>query len=926
MNTLTPRINSDTRLYALDGPAPFDQMHVERWTGFEQLSNLFRWDLLTLSPDHDIAFNTMLGQKLRLLTTLADGSQCSRSGLVVAVRNQNTDGALTRYYLELRPWLWVLAQGMNSRVFENLSVLQIVEQVFAGYPDYAHWQIRGDAQRLLDAVRPRSYCAQYRESDLDFVERLLAEEGLGYCFVEDEQAPSGHSLVIFGDSTLLEEDPTSASATGLRFHRAASAEEQDSVQMMGPCCYSGSTRTTLLSSDYKTRQASTASLSLSADEGRESYDPVGSYAFFTFAEASHYTVLHKDAHEVDRNFWKGQGSVRSARCGTRFELTKAPWVKDGPYAGQSEFLYVTILSCGVNNLPATLPIPEDRCPDLLGLDRFTPPLLVRAQELGHAQQFSAVPRNKRWRPTLANGTGQRLNPMPTSHGAQTGIVVGPDGKTTPGSGVPLYCDALGRVRLRFHWQAEEDRGACWVRVAQVLTGHGHGAQFLPRIGQEVLVQFMDGDIDRPVIIKSLYNGRGDAGVAPTPGGQPGQTDLSAYEQARDHRPSAELNRSGGNSPAWHGGGPGDNQHRNKAALSGIKTQGFDGQGYNQLVFDDSDQQGRVQMATTHAHSQLNLGHLIHQAGNYRGSFRGLGFELRTDAYGAIRGKKGLLLSTYGIDPQTPAGDAIAAQALLEQQQELAQRFDLAAQIHQTVPLASVRGVNRPNQSALIADQAPLKALFTSLSSTVSGANLSQAEADAPLRSSSPAEGRVPHSGDALLTLSARDSLLQVAGQSLHHHAGETLTLGSGQDSNFAIGEQLRLHSGQAIGYLGGAQQADDIGVSLISGAGPLDVQAQHDDIKALAQGELKLMSLNGETDLAAGKAIVLKVDGGASLTIKDGNITFACPGTMTVYAAEHAFDPEVAVPYELPQFPEGICVECMLKAMNGGSSLSGKNA
>ncbi|MDD1969159.1 contractile injection system protein, VgrG/Pvc8 family, partial [Pseudomonas putida] len=208
MTTLTPRINSATRLYELQGPAPFDRMLVERWTGFEQLSNLFRWDLLTLSPEHDIAFDKMLGQTLRLLTTLADGSQCSRSGLVVSVRNQNTDGALTRYYLELRPWLWVLAQGRNSRVFQDLSVLQIVEQVFAGYPAYAHWQITGDAEHLLTRVRPRSYCTQYRESDLDFVERLLAEEGLGYCFVEHAQAPAGHSLIIFGDSTLLQEDST----------------------------------------------------------------------------------------------------------------------------------------------------------------------------------------------------------------------------------------------------------------------------------------------------------------------------------------------------------------------------------------------------------------------------------------------------------------------------------------------------------------------------------------------------------------------------------------------------------------------------------------------------------------------------------------------------------------------------------------------
>ena len=256
----------------------------------------------------------------------------------------------------------------------------------------------------------------------------------------------------------------------------------------------------------------------------------------------------------------------------------------------------------------------------------------------------------------------------------------------------------------------------------------------PRIDPMALRQLIIGNMDRPIISKALYNGRGEGSVAPTLGGEPGESNLAVYKHAGDQHPSAEANLAGGNSPAWHGGGAGDNLHRNSAALSGFKTQGFDGNGHNQLVFDDSDQQGRVQMATTQAHTQLNLGHLIHQAGNYRGSFRGLGFELRTDAYGSMRAAKGLLLSTYAIDPQTPAGDAVAAQALLQQQQQQQQQQqrDLAAQIHQTVPLAAHRGVQKANQSLLIADQAPLKALQTSLNTTVTGEQIAKAAGEAVL--------------------------------------------------------------------------------------------------------------------------------------------------------------------------------------------------
>ncbi len=910
MTDTLPRLSSDRRLFALEGASPIDQMHVERWTGQEQLSTLFTWNVIALCAEHNLLLDSMLGLQVRLLTTLADGTQSVRSGLVSEVVNQHTDGALTRYHLTLVPWLWTLTQSTNSRTFQDLNVLEILEQVFSDYSQYAKWTFRACARGLIKSARSRSYCVQYRETDFDFVQRLMAEEGLGYCFVEDDEAPSGHCLVVFGDSAYLEEDPTSIS--GLRCHRSGATEAQDSIQFMGPSIRLSTGSITLLSFDYKTQQAISGSYgSDSPGACLESYDPVGSYAFRTSAEAEHYARLHIQAQTSECHNLVGHGTVRSARCGTRFNLPNTPWGKDSDSDTERSFLYTSLLSYGINNLTDTSCL---RNADALKLDQFDAQVIARAEQTGFAQQFEAVDREQRWRPTLEDGTGQRLNPYPTSRGAQTAIVVGPDGKTTPGNGVPLYCDALGRVRIRFHWQADDDLGACWVRVSQVLTGQGHGAQFLPRIGHEVLVQFMDGNMDHPVIIKSLYNGRGDGGVAPTPGGAAGHTDLSVYEHANDHRPSAELNRTGGNSPAWHGGGAAEKHHRNAAALSGIKTQGFDGNGYNQLVFDDSDQQGRIQMATTQACSQLNMGHLIHQVGNFRGSFRGLGFELRSDAYGAIRAKCGLLISTYGIDADTPAGDAIGALALHEQHLEIAKRFDAAAEAHQSVPLASVRGVDLPNQSAMIADMAPLDALFTSMITTVRGDSLDNALSDSPLRQSSAADGRVPHTGDALLILSARASLLQVAGQSLQHHAGETLSLGSGLDSNFATAEHMRLHSGQAIGYLGGATEAQDVGLSMIAGEGPLEVQAQTDDITVRAQDEIKLMSLNGETELAAGKAIVLKVEGGASLTIKDGNITFSCPGTMTVHAAEHVFEDAVKAKPPGFDFPEALLAPVPLAA------------
>src|SRR5690606_8421679 len=150
-------------------------------------------------------------------------------------------------------------------------------------------------------------------------------------------------------------------------------------------------------------------------------------------------------------------------------------------------------------------------------------------------------------------------------GSQTAIVVGADGSATPNGADEIYCDRQGRIRIRFHWQGRHDDAAatCWVRVAQRWAGGGFGAQFLPRIGQEVLVRFLDNDIDRPVVVAALYNGQGEGGVIPTPGGaRDRQADLTIFEAATDHVPSAQGNLAGGHSPVWHGASAALAGHRN----------------------------------------------------------------------------------------------------------------------------------------------------------------------------------------------------------------------------------------------------------------------------------------------------------------------------------------------------------------------------
>ncbi|QCO66885.1 type VI secretion system tip protein VgrG [Luteimonas yindakuii] len=919
------RIDDATRLYRLDlaSDAP---LLVERWQGDERLSHGFEWQVDVLSTDAGLPLEGWLGRPARLLTRLADGGEAVRSGLVREAVLLGADGGLARYRLQLVPWTWLLTQGRHSRVFEDRSVVEIVESVFASYAPLARWTLADEVAGFLADARPRSYCVHYRESDFDFVSRLLAEEGLGWRIEENADAPAGHVLALFADSTLLPEDASSAAQGGIRFHRSDATEAQDSILAIGRRQRIGSDRLTVLSDDYKRARALGVELpmrSVANDVALEAYDPVGPYAFADANEAQRYAGLMAQADEAQRDTHVGEATARTLRAGTWFGLTQSA----GGSADSQELVLTRVRQLGINNLPVDL---REQVREVLGDTRanagFPASLHRQAEAVGYAARFDAVPRGLAWRPVLADGTGTRLNPRPTAPGYQTAIVVDGEGNSSPSGGQEVHCDRLGRIRVRFHFMDDADRDAgaarasCWLRVAQRYAGPGVGAQFLPRIGQEVLVAFIDGDIDRPVVVGALYNGRGEAGVPATPGGKRADADSSAYAQASDHRPSAQANLAGGHAPPWHGMGGGDDAHRHAGALWGIQSKEWGGGGHNRLLFDDSDGQLRLQLSTTHACSQLNLGHLVHQADNYRGSFRGEGFELRTDAWGAVRAERGLWLSAYGVDNASPAGTAVAPAALLDQLARLGETFSRAATIHQTVKLAAHDGVQQAEQSALIADQAPLAALRASVRTTVPGAAWNDAASAAAERSPAAGANRVPHTGDAIVGLAAPAGIGLIAGQSLHWSAGETITLASGGASNLAVAGDLRIHTGQAIGLLAAAVegQTEANTLSLVSGEGELDLQAQNDQVRLRSRDQLRIVSANAEVDLAAGRTIHLATAGGASLTIEGGNITIACPGTIKVHAAKKSFVGPTSLERELVQF-QPVCIDCILKAAIAGT-------
>lgn len=951
--------SSDARLYRLEGEGALAALQVEGWVAREALSGVSQLRIVALADNAGLALQDMISRPVTLWTTRADGSEASRSGLIRQAELLSGDAGLARYRLTVVPWLWLATQQRASRVFEAKPVLDIVRHVLDGYEGYVT-RIAPDVEQALADLAPRPYVTQYRETDYEFVSRLLAEAGLGWTVVEAADVPAKHAVLIFTDSRNLDEDAESAGG-GVRFHRAGATETRDTVQAIARRHRRVPDRITVLGWHASGKRAVAAEALVNPASGEDDaaglewYEPIGHGGVADEAQAKRQATLAMESVRVRAESFVGLASVRTFRSGTRFTLQDMSSLGPVNESGfEPAFVLDRVEHTGINNLPpetraslsqrlggldAYLVLDDDAvaAPGSAAQDAWEPAVdaavTAKAREVGYANRFEAVRCDRPWRPELPQGRGARLAGAPSVHGVHTAMVTGADGATQANGQDEILRNHRGDVRIRFHWQAEGRDGEAksrWVRVAQRQSGAGMGMSFVPRIGQEVLVRFLDDDVDQPVVVGALYNGRGEGGTPATPGGrQGGQPDTQVYAAARDGMPSAQANLAAGNAPAWHGAGGGDENHRNAAALTGFKSKEFGGSGYNQIVFDDTDGQLRTQIKSSQETSELNLGHLIHQAGNYRGGLRGLGAELRTDGYGAVRGGAGVLLSTYtaaGANASA-AGDAAGVQALASQADQMARSLDSVVGAHQGLRLATAMGTTGPEASVLDAGKAPLAAMHRVVSGTVAGDSLEGARGDASAKHTQAADGKVPHLSDPVVLMAARAGLAQIAGQHMQYTAGEAVHWSSGKDQNLAVVGALRVHTGQGLGIVAGLQQGgEDSGLDLISAKGNVDVQAQHDILRVQAQKDVTVGSAQTAVEAAAPKRIRIANAAGASIVIEGGNIIVTAPGRIDVKTADKRFAGPDQMPYPFPQFPESVCVSCAVEAAAGGQAMTVKNA
>lgn len=461
--------SQDNRVIGIETRLGKDVLLLESFTGTETLSDLFEFDLSMHSTDHDISLDALIGENATVWMKLPDGSHRLINGILSEFRHIGTfllrDGRdasiLSHYQAKLVPWFWALKLNRDCRIFQNKSVPEIVREIFEEYAPVSF------EMRLVGNYRRRDYCVQYRESDFDFVSRLLEEEGIFYFFVHS--APNDHKMV-------LADSPTEFRPTPFHPHLefAATAEDATTEAVISDwrtVRRMRSERFELKDFNFRNPSASlTANLTNQRNRWRELevYDYPGDYEVQELGER--IVRLRYEEEKAQELISSAVSNGRGFLSGFRFQLRSHP-------------------RAGFNRDYAVLRVRHEA----------SQPGNYRSGDTSEAFHYqchlTCLPHPTNYRP-------QRKTKVPMVRGTQTAIVVGPTGEE-------VFTDKYGRVKVQFHWDRRgrrNERSSCWIRVSQPWAGTGFGGITIPRIGQEVIVDFLEGDPDRPIITGRVYNG------------------------------------------------------------------------------------------------------------------------------------------------------------------------------------------------------------------------------------------------------------------------------------------------------------------------------------------------------------------------------------------------------------------------------------
>lgn len=584
-------IGQENRLIKLDTPLGANVLLPQRVIAHEKLGRSYEYTVDCLSLQHDIELKKLVAQPVTLWLRQNDCSYLPVHGYAHTIKKLGSDGQFIVCQLAFSPWIDFLKFRQDARIWQDKRVDDILTDVFNAHP-----QARGKFSFRLGPnrtpARERSYCVQY-ESDWNFTHRLMEEEGW-FSYHEQDPAGTGHTLIITDNIYRL----PALTPQEIHFHRAGTGDEADKIVQWSGTRTLSSNRLATQTFDYKnpaypqgTQRSIYPEHGAITTTALEVYEYTGAYSHSDSLQGERQSDIRIEGWESQIKRFHGIAGNRNMSVGRWFSLENHP-AHLGDSAKEREFIIIAVDWFIENNLPLS-----SNCKDFPGslkseLDaikvQMGVPTRAGNERTGYCfNRFEAQRRKVQFR-------NLREHRKPVMH-AQTAIVVGYANQE-------IYTDRLNRIKIKFHWDRinpGDETASCWARVSYQNAGDGWGALNVPRVGQEVIVMFLGGDIDRPVVTGRLYN---------------------------QHQ-----------TPDWHTDG----------TLSGYKTKEVKGSGFNRLVLDDNTGQNRIQLYTTNTHAQLNLGYLVAQQGNQRSGFYGSGFALSTDDYGAIVTSKGLYISTFG---------------------------------------------------------------------------------------------------------------------------------------------------------------------------------------------------------------------------------------------------------------------------------------
>lgn len=492
-----------------------DQLLIKSMSLQEQLGRLFQIELDLRSEDRTIKFNDIVGTNATVRLKLPGGQVRYFNGYVSRFVQMQYQGRFAVYHATLVPWLWFLTRTSDCRIFQNKKVPDVIQEIFRVnhfsdyklklHGDYALWE----------------YCVQYRETDFNFLSRLMEQEGIYYFF---EHQDGKHVLVLADAAAAHEPYPDYDQLT----YRPPTTKQEENTETVTDWVIQMEVQPGIYATTDYNPTTPKASLLSNASISREHEH--SNYEIFDYPgefekrdDGEDYAKLRIQELQAQHQTLQAQATVRGVATGCRFTLKGHPRTdQNRGYLIIGDSIQISAGEYETGN---------------------------STQDEFYACSFTAIPANEQFR-------SSRMTPKPIIQGPQTAIVTGPAGEE-------IHTDDQARVKVQFHWDRygkKDQNSSCWIRVSQPWAGKGWGGMSTPRIGQEVIVEFLEGDPDRPIITGRVYNA----------------------DQA----------------PPYAGG---------NGVVSGLKSQTHKGQGFNEISMDDTAGKEKLAVIAQYDHS-TNVGH------------------------------------------------------------------------------------------------------------------------------------------------------------------------------------------------------------------------------------------------------------------------------------------------------------------------------